>query len=229
GIVGILLARSDKAVKWISLLATLAAFVLSLILMANFNIEQSGVLQFLTESNSLTSSIDVKYLVGLDGLSLLLFMLTTLLGPIVILASWDSITKHIKGYYAMLLLLQTASLGFFSAIDLVLFYLFFDVSLIPMYFLIGIWGGKDRLHATLKFFIYTVTGSLIMLISLLYLGYSAGCVMEGVAFATDWRFLSSAMYQPGLVEQTWMFLGFALAFCIKVPLFPFHTWLPYAH
>lgn len=229
GIAGILLARSEKAVKWISLIATFTVFLLSLILMANFNIAQSGTQQFLSESNTITAALDIKYLVGLDGLSLLLFMLTTLLGPIVILSSWNSITKHLKGYYAMLLLLQTASMGFFASIDLILFYLFFEVSLIPMYFLIGIWGGKNRLHATMKFFLYTMVGSLIMLVGLIYLGYDAGSVMEGYSFTADWRFLSSAMYHPGLVEQTWMFLGFALAFCIKVPLFPFHTWLPYAH
>lgn len=129
----------------------------------------------------------------------------------------------------MLLILQTASMGFFAAIDLILFYLFFEFSLIPMYFLIGIWGHGNKLHAAKKFFIYTMTGSLIMLVGLIYLGYDAGSVMEGYAFTLDWRFLSSALYHPGLVEQTWMFLGFALAFCIKVPLFPFHTWLPYAH
>lgn len=229
GIAGVLLSRSEKAVKWVSLIATTVAFVLSLILMANFDVAQSGMQQFLSESNTITSSLDIKYLVGLDGLSLLLFMLTTFLGPIVILSSWNSITKHVKAYYAMLLLLQTASLGFFAAIDLILFYLFFEVSLIPMYFLIGIWGGKNRLHATMKFFIYTMVGSLIMLVGLIYLGYDAGSAIEGYTFTADWRFLSSSAYHPGLVAQTWMFLGFALAFCIKVPLFPFHTWLPHAH
>ncbi len=229
GIAGVLLSRSAKAVKWISLVSTLAVFILSLVLMANFNIAQSAMQQFLTVSGPITSALDIKYLVGLDGLSMLLFMLTTLFGPIVILASWDSVTKHIKGYYAMLLLLQTASMGLFAALDLILFYLFFEISLIPMYFLIGIWGGKNRLHATIKFFIYTMVGSLIMLVGLIYLGYDAGNTMEAFAFTADWRFLASPMYMPGLVEQTWMFLAFAIAFCIKVPLFPFHTWLPHAH
>ncbi len=229
GIAGVLLARSAKAVKWVSLISTLAVFILSLVLMANFNIAQSADQQFLTVSGPITSALDIKYLVGLDGLSMLLFMLTTLFGPIVILSSWDSVTNHLKGYYCMLLLLQTASMGLFAALDLILFYLFFEVSLIPMYFLIGIWGGKNRLHATMKFFIYTMAGSLIMLVGLIYLGYDAGSVMEGFAFTADWRFLASPFYHPGLVEQTWMFLAFAIAFCIKVPLFPFHTWLPYAH
>lgn len=173
-------------------------------------------------------SFDVKYLVGLDGLSMLLFMLTTLFGPIVILSSW-SVTRHVKGYFSMLLLLQTASLGVFASLDLVVFYVFFELSLIPMYFLIGIWGGEGRIQATLKFFIYTLVGSLIMLVALLYLGFHAGSVHPDVLFTLDWRFLTGSEYQIGLVEQTWMFLAFALAFCIKVPLFPFHTWLPYAH
>ncbi|MCW9708392.1 complex I subunit 4 family protein [Fodinibius salsisoli] len=229
GIAGILVARNDKATKWISLLATSATFLLSLPLLFNFDIAASGTAQYLTETAPLIGGMDIKYLIGLDGLSLLLFMLTTLMGPIVILSSWDSIKKHLAGYYSMLLLLQTASMGVFASLDLIVFYVFFELSLIPMYFLIGIWGGKNRIHATVKFFIYTLVGSLIMLVGLIYLGYDAGSVMEGVSFSTDWRFLSGTEYTIGLVEQTYLFAAFALAFCIKVPLFPFHTWLPYAH
>lgn len=229
GIAAILFTRSDKAIKWISLVVTTATFILSLPLLINFDLTGSSVIQYLTVGEPILSGLDVKYIVGLDGLSLLLFMLTTLFGPIVILSSWDSITKHLAGYYSMLLLLQTASLGVFAALDLIVFYVFFELSLIPMYFLIGIWGGKGRIHATVKFFIYTLVGSLIMLVGLIYVGYDAGGFMEGYVFSTDWQFLSSSEYQIGLVEQTWLFLAFALAFCIKVPLFPFHTWLPYAH
>lgn len=229
GILGILLTRNETIVKWISLLATGATFVLSLPLLFNFDIANSATQQYLTTGGTIIPGLDIKYLIGLDGFSLLLFMLTTLFGPIVVLSSWDSITKHIPGYFAMLLLLQTASMGFFASLDLIIFYVFFEISLIPMYFLIGIWGGKNRIHATVKFFIYTFVGSLIMLVGLIYVGYDAGAVMQGVDFTSDWRFLSSAAYQVGLVEQTWLFLSFALAFCIKVPLFPFHTWLPYAH
>jgi len=229
GIAAILFARSDRAIKWTSLLVTTATFALSLPLLFNFDISGSAAAQYLTVGEPILSGFDVKYMVGLDGLSLLLFMLTTLFGPIVILSSWNSISKHLAGYYSMLLLLQTASLGVFAALDLIVFYVFFELSLIPMYFLIGIWGGKDRIHATVKFFIYTLVGSLIMLVGLIYVGYDAGDAISGYLFSTDWRFLSSAEYQIGLVEQTWLFLAFALAFCIKVPLFPFHTWLPYAH
>jgi NADH-quinone oxidoreductase subunit M len=229
GIAALFAVKSDEAVKWVSLSVTTAAFFLSLPLFFGFDIANSSVPQYLTEGGIVFSGMDVKYLVGLDGLSLLLFMLTTLMGPIVILSSWNSVTKSLKGYYAMLLLLQTASLGVFAALDLVVFYVFFELSLIPMYFLIGIWGGADRIRATIKFFIYTLVGSLLMLVALLYLGYDAGAATGVYNFTSDWRFISGPEYTIGLVEQTWLFLAFALAFCIKVPLFPFHTWLPYAH
>lgn len=229
GIAGILAVRNDRAKKWISLIVTTATFLLSLPLLFSFDIANSSTAQYLTEGLPIMNGYDIKYLIGLDGLSLLLFMLTTLFGPIVVLSSWDSVKKHLSGYYSMLMLMQTASMGVFASLDMIVFYVFFELSLIPMYFLIGIWGGKDRIHATVKFFVYTLVGSLIMLVGLIYTGYDAGSFMEGYRFTTDWRFLSGAEYQIGLVEQTYLFLSFALAFCIKVPLFPFHTWLPYAH
>lgn len=229
GIPFLLLVKNDNAKKWIALLATSLTFFAALPLMMNFDVSASGTQQFLTEGGRILESMDIKYLVGLDGLSLLLFMLTAFMGPIVILCSWSSVTKHLSGYLSMLLILQTASMGVFAALDLVVFYVFFELSLIPMYFLIGIWGGVGRIEATIKFFIYTLAGSLIMLVGLIYLGYDAGAAMDGVFFTTDWRFLSASTYQIGLVEQTWLFLAFAIAFCIKVPIFPFHTWLPYAH
>ncbi|MEX0720404.1 MAG: NADH-quinone oxidoreductase subunit M [Balneolaceae bacterium] len=229
GIPLILLIKNENSQKWIALLVTTITFVASIPLMLSFDIANSGTPQFLTEGGRLMESMDIKYLIGLDGLSLLLFMLTTFMGPIVILSSWSSVKKHLAGYLSMLLLLQTASLGVFASLDLIVFYVFFELSLIPMYFLIGIWGGAGRIEATIKFFIYTLVGSLVMLVGLIYLGYDAGASMAGVNFTTDWRFLSSVGYQIGLVEQTWLFLSFALAFCIKVPLFPFHTWLPFAH
>lgn len=228
GIVLFLFFNSDNAVKWISLGVTTATFFLSLPLLFNFDVANSAIPQYLTEGTPIIAGMDIKYLVGLDGLSLLLFMLTTLFGPIVILASWN-IKKSLIGYFSMLLLLQTASLGVFASLDLIVFYVFFELSLIPMYFLIGIWGGSDRIRATIKFFIYTLVGSLIMLVALIYLGYNAGAATGTFTFTADWRFISGPEYTIGLVEQTWLFLAFALAFCIKVPLFPFHTWLPYAH
>lgn len=229
GILAFLFFRNNQAVKWISLIVTTLTFFLSLPLLFQFDVTNSAIPQYLTEGNQVFAGMDVKYLVGLDGLSLLLFMLTTLMGPIVILSSWNSIQKNLVGYYSMLLILQTGSLGVFAALDLVVFYVFFELTLIPMYFLIGIWGGKDRVHATIKFFIYTLVGSLLMLVALIYLGYNAGAASGIYSFTADWRFISGPAYTIGLVEQTWLFLAFALAFCIKVPLFPFHTWLPYAH
>ena len=229
GVVGILVSRNDSMVKWISLLVTTVTFVLSIPLMLNFNSASSETAQFLFESGAWLPGLDIKYVVGLDGLSLLLFMLSTFISPIVIISAWNSVEKHVPGFYAMLLILQTASLGVFASLDLFMFYIFFELSLIPMYFLIGIWGGKDRIKATLKFFIYTLVGSLIMLVALIYLGYDAGEAINNGVFTTDWRLLTSDAYTIGLDVQTYLFLAFALAFCIKVPLFPFHTWLPYAH
>lgn len=229
GVVAFLFFKSDNAVKWISLGVTGATFLVSLPLLFNFDVINSAIPQYVTEGSPILDGMDIKYLVGLDGLSLLLFMLTTLFGPIVILSSWNSVKKSLVGYYSMLLILQTASLGVFAALDLIVFYIFFELSLIPMYFLIGIWGGSDRIRATVKFFIYTLVGSLIMLVALIYLGYNAGAATGTFTFTADWRFISSPEFTIGLVEQTWLFLAFALAFCIKVPLFPFHTWLPYAH
>lgn len=229
GIIAFLFFKSDEAIKWTSLIVTFITFILSLFLLFSFDVSSSAVPQFLTEGEAILPGMDVKYIVGLDGLSLLLFMLTTLMGPIVILSSWNSVSKSLMGYYSMLLILQTASLGVFAALDLVVFYVFFELSLIPMYFLIGIWGGSDKIRATIKFFIYTLVGSLIMLIALLYLGYDAGASTGVYTFTSDWRYISGSEYTIGLVQQTWLFLAFTLAFCIKVPLFPFHTWLPYAH
>lgn len=229
GLIPILFIKNDEAVKWIALIATSLTFAVSLPLIFNFDVANSHIAQYLTESGQLVPGFDIRYIVGLDGLSLLLFMLTTFFGPIVVLSSWTSIKKHVAGFYAMLLLLQTGSLGVFASLDLVVFYIFFELTLIPMYFLIGIWGGAGRIPATIKFFLYTLVGSLIMLVALVYVGFHAGNMINDGVFITDWRVLSSAAYQIGLVEQTYLFLAFALAFCIKVPLFPFHTWLPYAH
>src|SRR5690625_897156 len=197
----LLLVRSDQAVRQVSLVATTLTFFCSLPLLFNFDIANSHLQQYLTEGAAILPGFDIKYLVGLDGLSLLLFMLTTLFGPIVILSSWSSVQKHLKGYYSMLLLLQTASLGLFASLDLIVFYVFFELSLIPMYFLIGIWGGTERIQATLKFFIYTLTGSLIMLVALLYLGYHAGTFHPDFLFTVYWRFISSSSYHIGVAEQ----------------------------
>ncbi len=229
GVLGAMVIKNEAGIKWFSLIVALATFILSLPLLFNFDIAHASTLQYVTEGSQWIPGYDIKYLVGLDGLSLLLFMLTTLFGPIVIMSAWDSIHKHVAGFYAMLMFLETASLGVFASNDIFVFYIFFEASLIPMYFLIGIWGGEQRISATIKFFLYTLVGSLLMLVGIFYLGYYAGQAVNHGVFTTDWRILSSNQLHIGLVPQTWMFLAFAFAFSIKVPLFPLHTWLPWAH
>lgn len=166
----------------------------------------------------------MNYHVGIDGISLWLVMLTTFIMPIAVLSTWNAVHEKVKGYMACLLLLQVGMLGAFISLDLFLFYIFWEVMLIPMYFIIGIWGGKNRIYAAVKFFIYTMVGSLLMLVALIALyfkGLSVG--------ATDFSLLNFFGMNLDPVTQTWMFLAFALAFAIKVPMFPLHTWLPDAH
>ena len=169
-------------------------------------------------------TIGARYHVGVDGISLWLVLLTTLLMPIAILSSWTSIQKRQLSYYVFLLLLAGAMVGVFVSLDLLLFYLFFEASLVPMFFLIGIWGGERRVYAAVKFFIYTAVGSLLMLVGIIALYY--------IYNTFDYVTILQAMANGNVpVQQTafWLFLAFAFAFCIKVPLWPLHTWLPDAH
>jgi NADH-quinone oxidoreductase subunit M len=166
-------------------------------------------------------------------MSLLLVLLTTFISPITILSSFSAIQKREKEYYVMILILQFAMTGVFISMDLFLFYIFWEIILIPMYFIIGIWGGKDRLYAAVKFFIFTVVGSLFMLVAIVWLGvYVGGTVLHlDSGFTSNFVTIRQALEnQPIPLEiQKWLFLAFALSFCIKVPLFPLHTWLPDAH
>ena len=172
-------------------------------------------------------SIGVNYHVGIDGISLFLVLLTTFLTPITILSSWNSIDRRVKEYFIFLLLLETGMLGVFVALDLFLFYVFWEVMLVPMYFLIGVWGGERRIYAAVKFFLYTMTGSVLMLVAIIALYFFNG----GTTF--DYLTILSNVQTGKLIltvtEQSWLFLAFFIAFAIKVPLFPFHTWLPDAH
>ena len=223
-----LLAPSDRAVRVVALVVTTVTFVFSLLLWIGFSVENAADLQFGNSSFHLISeAFDVTYAVGVDGLSLLLVLLTTLLGPIVVLSSWNYIRTQAKGYYTLLLVLQTGMTGVFCAFDVLLFYIFFELTLIPMYFLIGIWGGERRVYAAFKFVIYTMVGSLLMLVAILYLGHAAGHAVNGGIFTTDYFKLLEFNVPLGM--QTWLFVLFAFAFAIKVPMFPFHTWLPDAH
>jgi NADH-quinone oxidoreductase subunit M len=178
----------------------------------------------------------VQYKTGVDGISLLLILLTTLLSAIAILASYTSIQNRVKEYYAFLLLLETGMIGVFCSLDLILFYVFWEAMLIPMYFLIGIWGGPRKLYATIKFVLYTLVGSLLMLVAIIWV-YAKIQPSLPVGSAFDIELLtgpsspvantSGIGFGPG--ERFWLFLAFAAAFAIKVPMFPFHTWLPDAH
>lgn len=223
-----MMAPSDRAVRWFALLVTTATFLLSIPLWIGFDLTRAADLQFVSGGFPLIAdSIDVRYLVGIDGFSLLLVLLTTLLGPIVVLSSWKYITRKSKGYYTLLLVLQTGMTGVFCAFDVLLFYVFFELTLIPMYFLIGIWGGEQRIYAAVKFVIYTMVGSLLMLVAILYLGFEAGAALNDGVFTTDYFKLLD--FDMAIGTQTWLFILFAFAFAIKVPMFPFHTWLPDAH
>ena len=167
-----------------------------------------------------------RFTVGIDGIALMLILLTTLLMPLAVLGSWTSVRDKTHFYYALLLILTTGMLGVFMALDLVLFYVMWEVMLVPMYLIIGIWGGQRRLYASLKFFIYTMVGSLLMLVAIVYLGLQAGQGGTPV-FAYD-AVLTFTRSSP-VIGAFWLFGAFALAFAVKVPMFPFHTWLPDAH
>ena len=173
-------------------------------------------------------SIGAKYHLGIDGISLLLVMLTTFLGMIAILSSWSAIHQRTKEYYILLLLLQTGMIGVFVSLDFFLFYVFWEVMLVPMYFLIGVWGSDRRLYAAIKFFLYTLAGSVVMLLAILALYFYAPVPAGGTRTFDVPTLLAAAQHFSDPLK-VWLFWGFFFAFAIKVPMFPFHTWLPDAH
>ena len=171
--------------------------------------------------------LNIHYHVGVDGMSLLLVLLTTFLTPLTLISSWSSIENKVKEFTFFFLMLEVGMLGVFISLDLFLFYIFWEAMLIPMYFIIGIWGGKERVYAAVKFFIYTMFGSLLMLVAIVWLAvYAIGPLGY---FTTNLIELYSVAPQIPMNIQIWMFLAFAFSFAIKVPLFPLHTWLPDAH
>src|ERR1051326_5128654 len=215
--------------RWIALGFTTVAFVVSLLLIRGSG---GGINAFRLEENySWISSIGARYHLGVDGISLWLVLLTTLLMPISVLSSWTSVSKRQATYFALMLLLESAMIGVFVSLDLLLFYLFFEASLVPMFFLIGVWGGERRIYAAVKFFIYTAVGSLLMLVGIIAL-YFIHQNATGVG-TFDYAVLTETLRSGALAisprAEFWLFLAFALAFCIKVPLWPLHTWLPDAH
>ncbi len=218
--------ESAQAIKLTGLLTTVATFLVSLYLYFAYD-SSNGGFQFMQQV-SWVEKLNISYFVGIDGISLLLIMLTTFLMPLALLGTWNSVEKRLKEYTMMMLLLEVGMVGVFAALDLFLFYTFWEAMLIPMYFIIGIWGGQDRVYAAVKFFLYTLLGSLLMLVAILSLGYFAS-IQPGGHFTTNFLQLVSISDRLPLNLQTWMFLAFGLSFAIKVPLFPLHTWLPDAH
>src|SRR6202790_1670296 len=201
-------------------------FLVSLPLILRFP-TGSGGYEF-KESADWIPSIGAKYSLGADGISMLLVMLTTLLGMIAIASSWSAIQQRTKEYYILLLLLQTGMLGVFLSLDFFLFYVFWEVMLVPMYFLIGVWGSDRRLYAAIKFFLYTLAGSVIMLLAILALYFYAPVPAGGTRTFDVPTLLAAAQHFSDPLK-VWLFWGFFFAFAIKVPMFPFHTWLPDAH
>jgi NADH-quinone oxidoreductase subunit M len=222
----------DNRYRWIALIVTTATFFVSVGIVAEFDRSVAG--PQLTQKAPWISSLGANYFVGVDGVSVWLVLLTTFLMPISVLASWN-ITKRVREYMLFMLTLETGMIGVFVSWDLLLFYLFFEITLIPMYFLIGVWGGERRVYAAIKFFIYTVVGSLLMLVALIAVYFYNAKYTGSYSFDIDeiTRNIAAAKaigtpMIPSNVEL-WLWLAFALAFFIKVPLFPFHTWLPDAH
>jgi NADH-quinone oxidoreductase subunit M len=209
--------------KYAALIASLIEFAISVPLWWSF--DPAGGMQFVVD-RAWIAAWGIHYTVGVDGISLFMVLLTTFLMPLSILGSWKYITRREGGYYALLLALTTGMIGVFVALDLFLFYVMWEVMLIPMYFIIGVWGGENRLYAAIKFFIYTFLGSLLMLVAIIVLYLHAGRVTGVYSFS-----YTHLLQQVGLLGSAawWLFGAFFLAFAIKVPLFPLHTWLPDAH
>lgn len=223
--------RSKDAIRWTALGFSIATFVASLVMALNFDNSIAGLQ--MAQRNDWLPTLGVSYFVGVDGLSLLLVLLTTIIMPIAILASFDSGVLKERGreklYYVLMMLLEWAMIGVFVVQDLIIFYIFWEVTLVPMYFLIGIWGAEQRVYAAVKFFLYTMAGSILMLLALLYVGNAAGTfavpeIVAGVR-SGEISFVMDGIFS----EQSYLFLGFLIAFAIKVPVWPLHSWLPDAH
>lgn len=222
GVVGLLLLprRHEAAGREIALVVSLVTFVLSIWLGREYaSLSHAAGFAFATTIPWIPD-LGIDYRIGIDGVSLALILLTTLLTPIGVLCSWREITTRRKEFMLLLLVVEIGLNGAFAALDLFLFYIFWEVMLIPMYFLVGVWGGAQRIVAAMKFLLYTMVGSVLMLVAIVYLYFAGGKTFNLLA-------LYEVVLSPGV--QWWLFAAFALAFAIKVPLFPFHTWLPDAH
>src|ERR1019366_9051182 len=218
---------NKQAIRWWGNVVLFVDFLASLPLVFWFTSETPSRQFKFIEQHAWIPSIGAQYHLGIDGISFLLIMLTTVLGFIAALSSWTAINDRVKEYYAMFMLLQVGMLGVFMSLDFFLFYVFWEVMLVPMYFIIGIWGGARKLYAAIKFFLYTLAGSVLMLLGILTLYLR--CHAETGIYT--FNLLELMKHSPNwpLQLQVWVFIAFAIGFAIKVPMFPFHTWLPDAH
>ncbi len=221
GVALLLLTRGDTSlgrrnILNVSLLTTVFTFVVSLFIWINFDNSNTG---FQMVEKHAWLGTGISYHVGVDGISMLFVILTTLLMPFCILASWTSVEKRLKEYMIAFLVLETLMIGVFVSLDIVLFYVFFEAGLIPMFIIIGVWGGKDRVYASYKFFLYTLLGSVLMLLAIMAMYWDAG--------TTDIAALLQHDFPPQM--QTWLWLAFFASFAVKMPMWPVHTWLPDAH
>lgn len=222
GVLAILFLDEQRkdAIRWVALTASIITFIISLWVLGSFNPNNPDLQMVIDLPWIQVAGWNISYSIGVDGLSILLILLTTLLTPISILSTWTAITERVKDFMLFFLLLEVGMVGVFVAQDLFLFYIFWEFTLVPMYFLIGIWGGPRRMYAAIKFFLYTMAGSILMLLAILWLG-----IYQGTFSVPD------LIAKGGIPTniQTWLFLAFAAAFAIKVPMWPLHSWLPDAH
>ncbi|HBG92657.1 MAG TPA: NADH-quinone oxidoreductase subunit M [Nitrospiraceae bacterium] len=215
----LLISRSNEnLIKWFSLIVSIAAFIISIPLFAEFN-KSTHLMQF-TEKHAWIPSLNINYHLGIDGISVLFVLLSTLITILCVLISWNSIKAKTKEFYISILIMEGAMIGVFCSLDFMLFYLFWEAMLIPMYLLIGVWGGTNRIYAAVKFFLFTLVGSVLMLVGIIVLYYQAGGTFDILELTTK-------TYPYKL--QLWLFWAFFAAFAVKVPMFPVHTWLPDAH
>ncbi|NUN08073.1 MAG: NADH-quinone oxidoreductase subunit M [Ignavibacteriaceae bacterium] len=221
-------SANKNAIRYFGLFTSLVTFIISLLVYYSFDSGVYGFDKFQFEFKySWISDLSISYYVGVDGLSLILVLLTTFLTPLTLLSTWNSIQIKVKEFTFFMLVLEMGMIGVFISLDLFLFYVFWEAMLIPMYFIIGIWGGERRIYASVKFFIYTMFGSLLMLVAIIWLAVYASSSTG--YFTTNLLELYKVSPALGLDIQTYLFFAFALSFAIKVPLFPLHTWLPDAH
>jgi NADH-quinone oxidoreductase subunit M len=225
--------ENKNAIRWIANMFALAGLAVSIPLVPMFwALKSQPGFKFIEGAvNNWIPSIGAGYYLGIDGISFLLIMLTTLLGWVSILSSWTAIQERVKEYYIWFLILQTGMLGVFMALDMFLFFVFWEAMLVPMYLLIGIWGGPRKLYAAIKFFLYTLVGSLLMLLAILFLYFHHHAVTGVYTFAIPELYKTAPLIasQYGVTAATLLFFAFFIGFAIKVPMFPFHTWLPDAH